>query len=788
MPYLHLLRLIMLALALLPINHAFAALYCVTTITELRGALNNASASNEDDEIRLAAGTYSFSLDSEYNVRGGLILSGSWNSGCVLRVSTPSIITGLPARQRALEFRLATGDYLLDRLSFVSLESLIFKTTGLLGSLRGNFVIRRSRFIDSDRGPNISLMEHNARIENNVFANNDGTSSGSSGTNLRLVGGLSGPSLNIDVVFNTFVGARIGLFFSGQENNAPRLQNNILTGASLSDLYLTKTQLFASHNLIGTRTLEEGAGFTTDVQNSASAPQLNANFLPLNTSPAVNSGTSFLFDGVPSTDLAGNARVIGSLPDRGALETSVNDATSISVTNTNDAGAGSLRQAIISAESDPGFTTINFAIAGACPHIIALSTALPSLQERGTIDGYSQAGSRVNESFSQFDGEVCVFLRGGNALATGLALQPNAGGVLTVKGLGFYGFNQQAIRVSGNGEARILGSLFGTGAAVFGQNFADSVIRIVGTNGSIVGGPEPASANVIGGGDVAGIVLAGGDRHVVNNNFIGQNRTGGSLRNGVGLLINSGDAHRIDFNALVYNDSYGIEINNTATPATRVQINFNRIGVTRQTQAAPNLGAGIRIEAGSEHSMFRNLIQNNQGDGVEILSQSRRNFAKRNSFLNNQALAIDLSPQGVNDVDLDVGQTGANDQQNAPQVVFALGGEAQADVEVRFESDNGDFQIDFYGNTAGCQTNANGRFQAQRYLGTAAVTLSCATVSANCVLVGKYKIDNGEIGGDSLINLGITALVRDQEGNTSEVSNSCALVINDGRIFRNGFE
>ena len=789
MPNFHLLRFALLALLLLPINKALAALYCVTTITELRGALNNASASNEDDEIRLASGTYTFTLDSQYGLNGGLILSGSWNSTCVLRLggAGASIITGSPARARILEFAPRTGDYLIDRITFTSLDGVIFGNAVTLGSLRGDMVIRRSRFTDSNRGPNVNLKEHNVRIENNLFANNDGTGI-NTGTNLRLVGSLSGPALNVDVLFNTFVGARVGLDFTGQENNAPRLQNNILTGATSADLYVSQTQLFASHNLIGTRTLVSGASLTTDLLNSTQAPQLNANFLPLNTSPAVNSGTSFVLDGLPSTDLVGSARVIGSLPDRGALETSVNDAASIAVTNTNDAGAGSLRQAIIAAESDPGFTTINFAIAGSCPHIIALSTALPSLQERSTIDGYSQAGSSVNESYSEFNGVVCVFLRGGNTLATGLSLQPNVGDIITVKGLGFYGFNQQAIRIDGSGEARVGGSLFGTGASVIGQNFANSVIRIVGTNGSIIGGTEPASHNVIGGGDVAGIVLAGGDRHLVSYNLIGQSPTGGPLPNGVGILIDAGDSHRIESNKLAYNNSNGIEINSTATPATRVLMGFNRIGVTSLAQVAPNQGDGIRIEAGSEHSMFRNSIQNNASDGIEILSSSRRNNGRRNSFLNNQALAIDLSPQGVNPVDLDVGQTGANDQQNAPQVVFASGGQAQAEVEVRFESDNGNFEIDFYGNNAGCQVNAAGRFQAQRYLVTVPVTLSCATAAANCTSIRKYVINNSEIGSDSLINLGITALARDQDGNISEVSNSCTLVINDGRIFRDGFE
>ena len=55
-----------------------------------------------------------------------------------------------------------------------------------------------------------------------------------------------------------------------------------------------------------------------------------------------------------------------------------------------DLAAGSLRWAINEANSNFGPATIEFDIAGAGPHTIAPSVALPQITEAVTIDGYSE--------------------------------------------------------------------------------------------------------------------------------------------------------------------------------------------------------------------------------------------------------------------------------------------------------------------------------------------------------------------------------------------------------------
>src|SRR5690242_6560064 len=71
-------------------------------------------------------------------------------------------------------------------------------------------------------------------------------------------------------------------------------------------------------------------------------------------------------------------------------------AATFTVTNTNDSGAGSLRQAILDANATAGADTIVFDIPGPGVHTITPATPFDQITEAVTIDGYSQPGSAVN--------------------------------------------------------------------------------------------------------------------------------------------------------------------------------------------------------------------------------------------------------------------------------------------------------------------------------------------------------------------------------------------------------
>src|SRR5260221_14124935 len=67
-------------------------------------------------------------------------------------------------------------------------------------------------------------------------------------------------------------------------------------------------------------------------------------------------------------------------------------AATLSVINTLDSGAGSLRQAITDANGTVGGDTIVFAIPGSGLHTIAPTSNPPAVTEGVIIDGYSQLG------------------------------------------------------------------------------------------------------------------------------------------------------------------------------------------------------------------------------------------------------------------------------------------------------------------------------------------------------------------------------------------------------------
>src|SRR5207248_6744963 len=72
-------------------------------------------------------------------------------------------------------------------------------------------------------------------------------------------------------------------------------------------------------------------------------------------------------------------------------------AATFTVTNTNDSGAGSLRQAMLSVNATAGGPhTISFNIPGAGPHVIQPSTSLPTMTRAVVIDGYTQPSASRN--------------------------------------------------------------------------------------------------------------------------------------------------------------------------------------------------------------------------------------------------------------------------------------------------------------------------------------------------------------------------------------------------------
>ncbi len=107
------------------------------------------------------------------------------------------------------------------------------------------------------------------------------------------------------------------------------------------------------------------------------------------------------------------------------------------VITTNDAGAGSLRQAITEANASPGLDRVLFNIPGEGLQIIRLATALPHITDPAEIDGYSQPGSRPNQLADADNALRLVQIDGGGLPIDGLILQ---GGNSVLRGLSIGGF------------------------------------------------------------------------------------------------------------------------------------------------------------------------------------------------------------------------------------------------------------------------------------------------------------------------------------------------------------
>ncbi|HET9787638.1 MAG TPA: hypothetical protein VFP47_10915, partial [Pyrinomonadaceae bacterium] len=74
-----------------------------------------------------------------------------------------------------------------------------------------------------------------------------------------------------------------------------------------------------------------------------------------------------------------------------SFQTTVGAATTFVVTNTNDSGAGSLRQAILDANANPGADSITFTI-GSGLQTITPTSLLPDISDPVVINGTTQPG------------------------------------------------------------------------------------------------------------------------------------------------------------------------------------------------------------------------------------------------------------------------------------------------------------------------------------------------------------------------------------------------------------
>jgi hypothetical protein len=182
----------------------------------------------------------------------------------------------------------------------------------------------------------------------------------------------------------------------------------------------------------------------------------------------------------------------------------------ITVTNTNDSGPGSLRQAILTANATPGLDTIVFNV-GSGVQTIKPTSALPPVTDAVIIDGTTQPG---------YSGKPIIVLDGSLAGAGANGLTITAGNS-TVRGLVINNFSGNGIELDANGNNVLGGNYIGTDVtgAVARPNGGYGVEMTSGLSNTI-GGTAVGAGNVISGNAKGGIRITGSSFLVSEDNHI----------------------------------------------------------------------------------------------------------------------------------------------------------------------------------------------------------------------------------------------------------------------------
>ena len=462
--------------------------------------------------------------------------------------------------------------------------------------------------------------------------------------------------------------------------------------------------------------------------------------------------------------------------------TVIGGPASFTVINTNNAGTGSLRQALLNANASPGADLITFAIPGSGVHTITPATPLPTITESVTIDGKTQPG---------WTGQPLIELNGTNAgpTANGLVITGNSTTVhaLAINRFGSGGAPTAAggagIVLQGAGSHRIQMNRIGTDptGALASPNRTDGIF-VDNSPSNLIGGTSPFG-NLLSGNTRSGLRLSGSGTAGTNvaGNVIGINGAGTSaLPNGDGVTIVSSPSNTIsggnglDPNVISGNAGSGITVQGATALFNVISRNF--IGTDLAGTANLGNGAnGVLVTQGasdgfigSTNGLNGNTIRFNVLAGVRI-DDGVRNAILGNVIADNGRLGIDLGPVGATLNDPGDADGGANNQQNFPVFTRAItDGAGTFSLQGTLTSTpNSLFTIQLY-LAAAC--DASGHGQGPSRLETLASVPTDATGIATISINRNYLIPAGQF---------ITATATDLLFNTSEFSACAPVTVDD---------
>ena len=466
-------------------------------------------------------------------------------------------------------------------------------------------------------------------------------------------------------------------------------------------------------------------------------------------------------------------------------------ATTFTVTNTTDSGAGSLRQAILDANANAGLDTIAFNVTGAgCDGsgvcTIMPASDLPAVTSPVLIDGYTQTGSSANTNAQ-------------GALNTVLKIVITGGGNGIQFSTGSDGSTLRGIVLSG-GWNYAFSSFFGDNNSVkgcfIGTNAAGTAIvspaNIRGidaefSNTFTAGGPNPADRNLVSGNLQTGIAIHGHSSNgLVQGNLVGTDLSGAALlQTGAGEGISFGDTtpDAMVRDNVVGGYSDGIALGNTNDTDFVMTVLHNWVGtdVTGMVKLGNAYNGvfltGKQIQVGGVGAGEGNVLAFNGGAGVLVDYSifSLRDTIRGNSIYGNATanganfhspLGLDLGNQGgvgqggFTPNDLGDADVGPNNNQNFPLVKSVDIGASTTTVHGFLNSAaSTQFTIDFYSND-GCVGHPQDFLEGRTYLGSDTVTTD----------------GSGNVNFDTVLPVAIgatekvTMTATDPNGNTSELS------------------
>lgn len=280
------------------------------------------------------------------------------------------------------------------------------------------------------------------------------------------------------------------------------------------------------------------------------------------------------------------------------------------VTSLADAGAGTLRDAIATANATAGAPhTINFSVAGT----ITLASALPSPTVQITIAGNTAPGYAVNAP--------TISINAGNNIWAILINAPGGANSI-IRGLNIFNASGSCIEVNGVNTVTIDQCLLGTnatGTAIAAAGNGNFGISLINSDNNTI------SNNVISGMDVHGILInVTSDDNIIRGNKIGTNAAGSAaianLVHGIEINNNSqrtiiGGALAAQRNIISGNGQIGVQVINSPSP----QFINNYIGINAAgTGALANSFHGIFLNGSASSQIINNVISGNGIFGLLI--------------------------------------------------------------------------------------------------------------------------------------------------------------------------